>query len=179
MKNEKHFLISLFVIVVLVALDQLSKKLALHFLAQNSITIIPGVFSFTLLEGGNTGAAFGLLKGGFWFFMISTVVVVFFCMLFLRRLPSERRFKPLQIALVLLLAGAFGNLIDRVTTMIEYQSSFVVDFLYFELIDFPIFNIADCYISISAFILIVFGSFYYKEKDFDLILNRKSEKQND
>lgn len=177
MKKNHSFMIDLILIIILVAIDQITKKLALHFLSEKSFTIIPRVFSFTLLEGGNSGAAFGLLQGGFWFFVISTIVVIFFCILFLRRVAYLGAYLPIQVSLVLLLAGAFGNFIDRVTTMVEYNSSFVVDFLYFELIDFPIFNVADCYITISAFLLILFGGFYYKEKDFDLILGRKTKKR--
>lgn len=179
MKKNHLLFYNLFLIVVLVSLDQLTKKLALHYLADKSITIIPKVFSFTLLEGGNSGAAFGLLKGGFWFFMISTVVVVFFCMLILRKLSKRGAYLPLQFALVLLLSGAFGNFIDRLTTKIEYGSSFVVDFLYFELIDFPIFNVADCYVSVAAFLLLILGVFCYKEEDYDKILGQIKEKSGD
>lgn len=177
MRKRSFFWLDILIIVCLVGIDQLTKKLALHFLADKSIAVLPGIFSFTLLEGGNSGAAFGLLKGGFWFFMISTIIVIFFALFFLRRLPDGKRYLPLNISIVLLLAGAFGNLVDRVSTMIEYGSSFVVDFLYFELIDFPIFNVADCYVSISAFLLLVLGTFFYKDEDYDLILNRKKVKK--
>ena len=58
------------------------------------------------------------------------------------------------------MAGAIGNLIDRISL------KYVVDFIYFELIDFPIFNIADCYLTVSSFLLIILAIFYYKENDF-------------
>lgn len=177
MKRNNIFITSLIFIVLLVAFDQITKKLALHYLSEGSFPIFPGIFSLTLLEGGNSGAAFGLLKGGFWFFMISTFWVVFFALLFLRKIPEGRRYRPLLFSIVLLLAGAFGNLVDRVSTMIETGSSFVIDFLYFEYIDFPIFNVADCYISISAFLLIILGTFFYKEEDYDYILHRKKAKE--
>lgn len=177
MRNRNGFLSGLLVIIILTGFDQLTKKLALRYLSLESVSLIPGVFSFTLLEGGNSGAAFGLFQGGFWFFMASTFVVVFFALLFLRRLSLEKRYFPLRFSIILLLAGAFGNLVDRVFTMVKYGTSFVVDFLYFELIDFPIFNVADCYISVSAFLLIVLGTFYYKEEDYDKILNRKRREE--
>lgn len=162
-------------IIILVAMDQITKKIALKLLANQSIPIIPEVLSFTLLEGGNSGAAFGLFKGGFWFFMITTLIMIFFAISFLRKIPEDRRYIPLKISIILLLSGAFGNLVDRISTMVETGSSSVVDFIYFELIDFPIFNVADCYISISAFLLIVLGSFYYKDYDYEILFERKSE----
>lgn len=173
--KKKSVIISFVMIILLVAIDQITKKLAVKLLSEQSIPIIPNVLSLTLLEGGNTGAAFGLLKGGFWFFMITTFIMIFFAMSFLRKIPSEKRYLPLKISIILLLAGAFGNLADRISTMVETGSSFVVDFIYFELIDFPIFNVADCYISVSAFLLIVLGSFYYKEADYEILFERKSE----
>ena len=68
---------------------------------------------------------------------------------------------------VFIASGAIGNLIDRIVL------KYVVDFLYFELIDFPVFNIADCYITISVIILAIMLIFYYKEEDIDLILKKK------
>ena len=79
-------------------------------------------------------------------------------------IPQERKFLPLDILCVLLLSGAIGNFIDRVS------QSYVVDFIYFSLIDFPIFNVADCYVSISAVLLFILVLFYYKEEDLKGIL---------
>ena len=61
------------------------------------------------------------------------------------------------------MAGAIGNLIDRITL------KYVVDFVYIELIDFPIFNIADNYLTLSSILLVILGIFHYKEEDFDFI----------
>ena len=66
-------------------------------------------------------------------------------------------------------AGAIGNLIDRI------RLNYVVDFLYFELIDFPVFNVADCYITVSMFLLVILVLFYYKDEDFSLIWPKKSQ----
>ena len=72
------------------------------------------------------------------------------------------------------MAGAAGNQIDRVFR------HFVVDFIYFKLIDFPIFNVADIYVTVSAFLLILLVAFYYKdEHDFDFIFSRKAKAASD
>ena len=71
---------------------------------------------------------------------------------------------------ILLLSGAIGNFIDRIT------KNFVVDFLYFEWIDFPIFNIADCYVVVATFIFGILILFYYKEEEFEFFMPKKKEK---
>ena len=64
-------------------------------------------------------------------------------------------------------AGAIGNFIDRIT------QQYVVDFLYFKLIDFPIFNVADIYVTCAAFAMILLGFFYYKDEDVERIFPSK------
>ena len=66
---------------------------------------------------------------------------------------------PLKIAAVLIYAGAIGNFIDRI------RQSYVVDFFYFKVINFPIFNVADIYVTCSAIFLAVLLIFCYKEED--------------
>ena len=172
MKKNNFFIFELLVVIALVIFDLFTKQLAVKYLSNNNFPIISGVFSFTLLEGGNSGAAFGLFQGGFWLFVVITVVVIAFVILGLRKILNIKRYFPVHFALVLLLAGALGNFADRVLTMIKYGHSYVIDFLYFELINFPIFNVADCYVTIAAFTMLVFGIFYYRDEDFDKMLGK-------
>ena len=72
---------------------------------------------------------------------------------------------------LLFFAGAIGNFIDRV------MRNYVVDFFYFSLIDFPIFNVADIYVTVAAFAMIFLGLFYYKEEDFNQIFPAKKPAQ--
>ena len=75
---------------------------------------------------------------------------------------------------VLLAAGAVGNLIDRM------RYSYVVDFLYFKLIDFPVFNVADCYVTVGAVLLAVLILFVYKEEELGFLsLKRQEGKKKD
>lgn len=172
MNKNKIFLFEIIAVVILVAIDFVTKQLAVKFLSNGSFDIIPGVFSFTLLEGGNSGAAFGMLQGGFWIFIVITIAVVALVIFMLRKLVYEKRYRFFHYALVLLLAGALGNFGDRVLTMIKYGHSYVIDFLYFELINFPIFNVADCYVTVAAGAMIFLGIFYYKDDDFDKMLGK-------
>ena len=172
MNKNKFFVFELIAVLFLVSLDLITKQMAVKYLSSGSIDIIPKVFSLTLLEGGNSGAAFGLFQGGFWMFTIITVIVIAVIVFVLKKMVFQKRYLPVHFTLVLMLSGALGNFADRTITMIKYGHSYVIDFLYFELINFPIFNIADCYVTISAIGMLLFVVFYYKDEDFDIMLGR-------
>ena len=90
------------------------------------------------------------------------------------RLPGGRRYTLMRVVAVLLAAGALGNLIDRM------RYSYVVDFLYFKLIDFPVFNVADCYVTVGAVLLAVLILFVYKEEELGFLsLRKRDERQKD
>ena len=78
-----------------------------------------------------------------------------------------KKYAPLRICAIFILAGGLGNFIDRV------RLNYVVDFFYFELIDFPIFNVADIYVTVTMFVLLYLIFFYYKEEDLDGIFSRR------
>ncbi len=189
-KSKKQIIFSLILISILVALDQFTKQLAVWFLkGQEAIPIIKGVFELQYLE--NTSAAFGsdpvsllhklfpfqifnenpalFLQVRMGFFVVLTIVMMFLFGLFYLRIPNEKRFVFLDYILIFFSAGALGNFIDRVS------QQYVVDFLYFKLIDFPIFNVADIYVTCAAIIVVVLGIFYYKDEDFDRIFPPKSQ----
>lgn len=148
-------------LLLLAALDQATKYLAAAKLAPEGggvdFVIWDGVFRLHYLE--NRGMAFGLLQGGKIFFVAMTAVIAIAICWVYRRIPRERCFLPLRALCVTVLAGAMGNFIDRV------RLNYVVDFFYFELIDFPVFNVADIYVTCSVFLFIALFLFYYKEED--------------
>ena len=76
---------------------------------------------------------------------------------------------PLALCLMMVCAGAVGNMIDRVS------QGYVVDFLYFKLINFPIFNVADCYVTIAAASLVLLIMFHYKDEDLMCFSLKKKE----
>lgn len=146
--------------LILIALDQWTKRLAYDSLRVNGPFVIwDGVFELFYSE--NRGAAFGILQGKHWFFLLVAGAVVTVIVLFLYKLPGGRRYLPLFYSLILLVAGAVGNMIDR------FVQGYVIDFFYFSLIDFPIFNVADCYVVISAVLLVLLTGFFYKEEELD------------
>lgn len=142
----------------LIALDRYTKYLAVLFLKDKKpLVLIDGIFELSYLE--NRGAAFGIMQNMKYFFLVVAVVMILFVFYALIRLPKGSRFVLLEICLLLIGAGAVGNMIDRVST--EY----VVDFFYFVLINFPIFNVADIYVTVACFVLIIGILFVYKEED--------------
>ena len=153
-------------VILLILLDQLTKIWAVVRLkAQPAISLIRGVFELQYLE--NRGSAFGMMQGARVFFIISTIVLFLLVCVIYIRIPKEKMYLPLRVIAVLFLAGAAGNFIDRV------RQGFVVDFFYFSLINFPIFNVADIYVTTATIALIVFILFYYKEADLERIFSKK------
>ena len=143
-----------------VLLDQVTKHLAVvHLKLQREIVLIRGVFELRYLE--NRGAAFGLFQNRQMFFVCAAVVIFLLIGFFYGRIPGGLKFLPMRICAVLICAGAVGNLIDR----IRYQ--YVVDFFYFSLIDFPIFNVADCYAVIACVLFAYLILFFYKEEELE------------
>ena len=161
MENKKRItvLLSFLSVFALVFIDQITKHFARVNLADGPFDLIPGVFSFTY--HGNTGSIWGIMQGKTTFLILVSIIALAALVIFLYKMPLTKHFLPLRIVLLVLTAGAIGNLIDRVV------SGVVTDFFYFELINFPIFNVADIYITVSEVLLIILILFYYKDEDFE------------
>lgn len=153
--------------ILLVILDQITKNMAvLHLKDKPAFIIWDGVFELHYLE--NRGAAFGMLQNQKILFIAIAVVILIAIGYILVKMPRNKHYAALEILLVLIASGAVGNMIDRV------QYNYVVDFFYFKLIDFPIFNVADIYVSVSCVLLAVLVIFLYKDNDF-VFLGKKKE----
>ena len=150
-------------VALLVLLDQITKVISVRALyPDRHFILIPGVLELTCVQ--NRGAAFGILQNAQVFFLIITAAALLVIGYALVRLPADRRYLPVRICLCLIAAGAVGNLIDRLLL------TYVRDFIYFSLIDFPVFNVADMYITCATFTLLFLALFYYKdEHDFDFL----------
>lgn len=166
----KRALFAIVFFILLILLDQWTKALAVTYLMnQEPFVIIPGVFQLRYLE--NRGAAFGMMQGQQTLFVIMAFLAFVFISYAYFKLPWKRRFHLLRLVGLMIAGGAFGNLIDRVTL------GYVVDFFYFELIDFPIFNVADIYVTVATVALALLILFYYKEEELDCLFPSKKEKK--
>ncbi|WP_026528906.1 signal peptidase II [Butyrivibrio sp. VCD2006] len=168
-KKKIHLIIDLISILVLIAIDQFTKLLAVEKLQdQDSVVLIKGVLELTFLK--NYGAAFGILQNQKIFFVMIAIMIIVVIAYILFQLPLEKKYTILQIILVMIAGGAAGNMIDRV------RNDYVVDFISFVIINFPIFNVADIYVTVSTILFIILFLFYYKEKDFDFLSFKQQKK---
>ncbi len=145
--------------VLLIALDLWTKAIAQSVLCGSQpIELIPGALEFRYLQ--NTGAAFSLLENAQWLFILIAAAVTVLIGVLLWRMPKTRRYLPLAVSLLFISAGAVGNLADRI------RLGYVRDFIYISLIHFPVFNVADMYVTIATAVLALLILFYYKDEDF-------------
>lgn len=155
-------LIDVVVTALLLSLDQFTKYLAIMRLKDNPAKVlIKGVLELKYLE--NRGSAFGMLQNQKFFIIFVGVVFLAVILFFLLKLPGEKKFRIVHIFLAAVIAGGIGNMIDR------FRFDYVVDFISFVLINFPIFNVADCYIVVSVIGLFILFLFVFKEKDLEFL----------
>lgn len=168
-KTSRFWILSAAAVLCLTAFDQWTKLLAVRMLkGQQAFVLVDGILEFSYLE--NRGAAFGTMQGQKAFLVAITVVLVAIVLYFYRKIPRTLRFLPMLCAMVLILAGAAGNFIDRV------RLDYVIDFIYFKLIDFPTFNVADCYVVIAVILFAVLILFVYREEELEFLFGRGKKK---
>lgn len=134
-------MIPVIIVFIILSLDQATKIFLVGNLQLNeSISVIRGVFDITLVY--NRGAAFGIFRNQAYLFIISALVAI---VLVAVSLKKNKHNKYYLVCLSLILAGAVGNLIDRI------RLGYVIDFFNFHF--WPVFNIADSAITIGAIML--------------------------
>ena len=164
MKQGTRRLGAVLLCVLLIAADQATKLLAVARLKdQAPFVLLPGVLELRYLE--NRGAAFGILQGQKIFLVLFTGLLSALIIYFYFRVPEGKRHLPVRIFLIMLFSGAIGNFIDRC------RLDYVIDFIYFKLIDFPIFNVADCYVTIAVILFAIAILFVYKEEEMDFLFH--------
>ena len=153
LKYNKSLIYAIIICIILLLIDQITK-----FIINNNInvTLIPNVLNIHTVK--NTGGAFGVGEGNTGMFIITNIVVLG---LIIRFIYIQKDFmdKATLYTLFVILAGGFGNLIDRLSR------GYVVDFInIFPSTNFPKFNLADIYITVGWVILaFIFAMYSYKE----------------
>lgn len=162
MKRASLLVTDFMLFVILVIADQLTKHLAVVRLKnQAAYNLINGILEFNYLE--NRGAAFGVLQNQKYFFVFVALIFIGVIVFVLIKVPTQKKYYSLNILLVMIAAGAVGNMIDRV------RYDYVVDFIYLVCIQFPIFNVADIYVTTATMILVFQILFVYKTNDFNFL----------
>ena len=170
MSKKKRILLltDAIVLILLVILDQFTKHLAvIHLKDKPAIPLIKDVFELCYLE--NRGAAFGVLQNQKIFFLIISVIILVAVVFVLFKVPDDKKYNLLHVLLVMVASGGIGNMIDRI------RFEYVVDFFSFVLINFPIFNMADIYVTVSMFGLAILILFVYKDEDFSFLSLKRKE----
>lgn len=164
-KKKIRLAVDVLFVLLLIAVDQVTKYFAVTNLKnQKPLVVWEGVFELHYLE--NRGAAFGMLQGQKVFFVLIAVIILAVIVYVLVKAPYQKMYTKLHVTLVFIASGAVGNLIDRL------RYDYVVDFLYFSLINFPIFNVADIYVTLSSIYLVILLLFVYKESDLEFLTFR-------
>ena len=162
--RKKGFMLLTDVLITafLLGIDQFTKYLAIKYLKDApAFVLLDGVLELSYLE--NRGSAFGMLQNQKFFILFVGFVFLAVILFFLFKLPDEKKFNIVHVCLAAIIAGGIGNMIDR------FRFDYVVDFISFVLIHFPVFNFADCCIVVSVIILFILFLFVYKEKDLEFL----------
>ena len=160
MKEKKAWAWFLGMTVFLVCLDQASKAWAAAVLKGNSsIPVLPGVLELYYLYPENKGIAFGMFQNSAGVLLIVTGLLMLLLLWVFHKVPKTRYFFLIHLVCLLFFSGALGNLLDRVCR------GYVIDFLYFSLISFPVFNLADTFVVAAAILMVLSGIFKYKDEE--------------
>ncbi|MFV0520370.1 MAG: signal peptidase II [Lachnospirales bacterium] len=150
-----YFIYIIFV-AILVAIDQLTKHLAiLNLMGNGRVEIIPNLLNFVYVE--NRGAAWGMFSNNTFALSIISLIVTCFLIWILVNRKKYFTFKRIDFIILLIISGALGNFIDR------FFRTYVVDFLEFGFISFPVFNMADVYVVVGSILLALVTIFFEKE----------------
>ncbi len=146
--------------------DLLTKFIAQATLeGKKPLVLIDGVLELLFIR--NEGAAWGMFSGAGIIFSIIAIAAMIIMIYVLVRMPATKHYGMLLATIICLFTGALGNLIDRLWL------SYVRDFIYFYGIDFPVFNMADIFVTVGAVLLIISLIFVYKEKDYAFLKIKK------
>ncbi len=141
-------------ILILVLSDQLSKFLTVRYLDEfESVQIINKVLDFTRVH--NTGGPWSMLNGTPYIFIIFTILIFAIGAIYLKKHPQKHLLSKISISMIA--GGALGNFIDRIFR------GYVVDMIDVNFFNYPVFNVADCYIVIGAILMSIYVLFIYKE----------------
>ncbi len=168
--KKKNIIVAILIIISNVIIDQITKALIVgNMKLHSSIPLIKGkngsIFELNYIH--NKGAAWGIFSKQTALLTIISIIVMTAVGYVFWNIKEARKFRILRISIALLIGGAIGNMIDRI------RLHYVIDFLYFRLIDFPVFNYADICVTVALFLIIFSMIFKYKTDDFDVCLGDK------
>lgn len=185
-KALKKYVLPILSVLAIIAIDQWTKLLTLKYVKDTQgFYIINKILRIFFVK--NEGMAWGMLQNKQIVFIIITPIVIAALIYIFYKMPFDKKYVLMRICLIFLTGGAIGNLIDRVDildreallggvfTAGNVFHGYVVDMIYAEIINFPVFNIADSFITVGFALLMISILFIYKEKDFEFIFGKKTD----
>ena len=164
--NFKKYILPVLTIIFIAAIDQFSKYLIIRNVPLHyEIPVIGDAVVITHIH--NSGSAWGILSGKIALLLIITFIVTIGLFYIYHNIVNEDKYRILRCGIVAILGGALGNMIDRI------RFGYVTDFIYFKIINFPVFNVADIFVTVTIFVLLFVFIFVYKSEDFDVIMGDK------
>lgn len=168
-KDKRRWLycgIELLIVAVIIVADLLTKKYVYGYCDKyKDIILIKNILRFTAVE--NTGASFGMFKDKTAALTVISAICSIFLIIFIF-FSYPHKNKILRASLVMITGGAIGNIIDRIIL------GYVRDFIYFELINFAVFNIADSFLTIGTILLIIYVIFFYSKEEEELRIKKQN-----
>jgi len=156
------YIIDFIIFSVIVVLDRVSKYFVEIRLKNNpAYPLFPKYLELYYLE--NSGAALGILKDQKYFFLLFSGLLLMLALYCIYKTPSKRKYVAFHFFLIFISAGSLSNSIDRILY------GYVIDFIHINIINFPIFNIADFFVTLGAVSLAVLILFFFKEDDLNFL----------
>ena len=157
MKNKKNLSVIMLGILIVI-IDRITKLLLIN----KEITIIPNLLNFTYIE--NNGVAFGIASNNTILIVLLNVIILAIIIKFLKEKFSKTNY-IIILSLIMILAGGVGNLIDRIAM------GYVIYFIDINILDFPVFNIADISITVGVIMImiILISSLFEKENNIEKV----------
>lgn len=165
--KKKMLWVDLIILIVLLLADQATKLIVKYYYMDKNVTFIPKIISIRFQK--NTGGPWGILKEQSFLFVFVALVILFSIIYIIIKMPDKKKYTALHIVFSGISAGICGNVTDRLL------HGYVIDFISFDSITFPIFNLADVFVTIFSLILIFLFVFKYKENDL-LFMDIKQKK---
>ncbi len=167
LKNKsKLLIIDALLALILLCIDRVTKYLSVAYLKDKpAFSLIDGVLELDYVE--NRGAAFGILQNQKILLILVGIIFITVICFFLFRIPQEKKYLPVHILSAMIIAGGIGNMIDRI------RFDYVIDFISFILIDYPVFNVADIYVVVAVIIVFILLLFVYKDEDLNFLGRKK------
>ncbi len=180
MKKIGRVLVPLVSVLIMVGLDQWIKYLTILYLSDGrEVKVLGDALVITYVQ--NRGMAWGLFQNGQVIFAILTPIAIAAILFLYVRTPWEKEYRPIRIAEVMLIGGAIGNLIDRIfrfdPTDGKIFHGYVVDMIYVKAIKFPVFNVADMFVTVAFFLMIFLLIFVYNEDEFNKCFGNFPQKE--